>query len=755
MRLSGREIWGAAGVFTILFGRPVSAQPSSRSMVVGGIGTGYLRIAETGAHAAMRINPALRGETDIRKGTFVSVWFQTQTSSGAKILQTEPVHGLPTVAAVKTEAAFPQAHAVVEDPTLPVAVTLRWLGPLIPHDLRESTSPSVVLVFTLRNIARAPMDAAVAVSLENILGEGDTETTGPFADRSGNTVAAAVTGGASAYGLDFRCTAAPGVLPNSRLPYNARGTMALLVESGSPDLQLSSAGWNANRSPGWWEQFSREGKVQGTVPAGVQGQVHPAGVVCIRAPLKAEQQRTFAFVIAWHTPRHYLTTDVEVGHFYEKMYDNAVEVGRAALEGRLLRQALVDEWQNRLKASTLPSWLVSAMFREISGTAISAVVTRDSGFGSAEPGPSLFTSRTPVAQAWAVMPVMSSLFPLLYRQELDRSLTAVSAANPVPRRSLETDLTAAVPGSPEEMRRQAAVTAWALWRYAAATSDTVLLNRHYPAVKRLAEETLALPSAETPMQMLLLDFAAEMATMMQDRRFAERLKSRPNLRSTPPRSFREDLPLAAALQPVSGNRTDRENQSFRSVILEGRTGTEAGLGLLKSGDLSSAEGRLETAMIRGTAAGAWLAAQMILGVDLNTTTDTLTLRPITRQGQTSLRGPVFSAAHWGWMEYSAQAGRTSVLFRMDRYLPAAAPKRAADPDTGERTPFRAVGIRVARVRLPNSQGEMDVQATVGRSTLAGKLQRSQLGLEFVLDAPIELSAGMRIEFILKPRTVTP
>ena len=59
-------------------------------------------------------------------------------------------------------------------------------------------------------------------------------------------------------------------------------------------------------------EFEREGAVSGEVAAGVEGKVHPAGVVAVKVPLKDGETREIPFVVTWYTPRHWTTGGAEM-----------------------------------------------------------------------------------------------------------------------------------------------------------------------------------------------------------------------------------------------------------------------------------------------------------------------------------------------------------------------------------------------------------------------------------------------------------
>jgi len=405
---------------------------------LGGIGCGTFEILTDGTIAHATINNNWDRPTGDLKGCFAAVWTNAGGRVTARALKLRSEYGLPAVAALDYRGLFPQAHLEYPDPALPINVSLRAHSFLVPHDLKNSSLPAALFVFTLKNESRGPVEAAVALSWENFLGVGGNTATGEFADRTGNAVTP-IPSTEGIFGLRFSSPLQPALAPPDRLRYNALGTYALLVQPTVPDAQITLAEWNVlDAAPGWWASFAKEGTVVGTLGAGKEGSVHPAGVLAVKVALKDKESREVPFVVAWHTPRHYTLSGTEYGHLYQKSFEDAVEVGRYALENRLSLAALTDEWQNLLLRSTLPSWLIHRLINDASVLFTNTVLTRDSGLAMSEPGPSLFAmleSPTDGGGALGAMDhrflaqaLLSAWFPALDLQEL-RQFKALQASS--------------------------------------------------------------------------------------------------------------------------------------------------------------------------------------------------------------------------------------------------------------------------------------------------------------------------------------
>jgi uncharacterized protein (DUF608 family) len=309
----------------------IRSQRLLNGVPLGGIGCGTFQLLTDGTISQATINNNRDHPIGDLPGCFAALWTDAGGRKLSRVLSLQNAYQLPAISAIEYRGLFPQAFLEYPDPALPVRLSLRAFSPLIPADLKNSSLPVALFVFTLKNESRAPVEASLVFSWENFLGVGGSAARGAFSDRNGNSVKPLPSRNGQ-FGLLLDSLALPAVLPANRLVYNARGNYALMTQPAIPEAKVMTAGWNAREAkPAWWEEFQREGTISGTVGAGEEGRVHPAGAVCVKIALKERETREIPFVIAWHTPRHYTITDAQYGHFYEKSFADAAEVARYAL----------------------------------------------------------------------------------------------------------------------------------------------------------------------------------------------------------------------------------------------------------------------------------------------------------------------------------------------------------------------------------------------------------------------------------------
>lgn len=140
----------------------------------GGVGSGNVSFSGTGQLVAWQIaNNFTSGAHGINGAvvplTFFAAWAKQGRTVKASLLQTVPVADLPTAKALSAENRFPILQVRYET-DLPVEVELEAWSPFIPLNAKDSATPIAVFTFTLHNPTRQPVEAAVMMNLQNIVG---------------------------------------------------------------------------------------------------------------------------------------------------------------------------------------------------------------------------------------------------------------------------------------------------------------------------------------------------------------------------------------------------------------------------------------------------------------------------------------------------------------------------------------------------------------------------------------------------------
>ena len=263
---------------------------------------------------------------------------------------------------------FPFAFVEFEDAALPVEVTLEAFNPFVPLDTDQSSLPTAILRYHLRNPTDEPVEVSVAWTLPNPIGTVDGQTnecrdTGPFRgilfanphcsphDRASGTVALAASGGQV-----------------SRLPYWRHDRYAWPLESSLWRGEVQS----------FWREFETQGRFDDfeEVEPLTDSDLPQRATVCSQLELGAHQVTQVTFAIAWHLP-HRTTfewgfpevaerTGDDVGNHYAARFTNAWSV-MEHLDSHLpeLEKTSAD-FSRCFLQSTLPPPLIDAALNNIS-----------------------------------------------------------------------------------------------------------------------------------------------------------------------------------------------------------------------------------------------------------------------------------------------------------------------------------------------------------------------------------------------------
>jgi hypothetical protein len=556
------------------------------------------------------------------------------------------------------------------------------------------------------------------------------------------------------------------------------------------------AGWNAlDKSPGWWPRFAKEGTVDGTVGAGAEASVHPAGVVALKVSLKAGESRELPFVFAWHTPRFYVSDGTEYGHFYEKMFGSAPEAARFALQNRLAFAALTDEWQNRLLRSTLPPWLIHRLINDAAALAMNSVYTRDSGLAGTKPGPPLFAllDQPGASSALGAMDrrlfahaLLAALFPRLDLAEMDQFAALQNPAGAIPR--VEGNLDESVAGErpiqaghPREgIVGASASFAFQVAQYYLWSGDQRFLDRFYPAAKhalefsasRVLSLAVSSPPAESERALLrgALGGGERLAAAIDDRRFAA--QCREWMYAIKPSSNPADTVLEQWMTASMAVDSARSGPPAPNYGGEGKRGgreesAEKGpVGVLRAA-LAALRGSADAALSGAepstpqplpipadlAEAASWNLLQALSGLLYEPATGRLVLTPQLPRGARIMRLPLFSPALWATFEARAAPNRLQLQFRIDRSLPTASSYETGAKRNGDGSSSAnpgAVVIKQVILPLPPNRA-LQLTASLNLSPVTGKTSEDGRGhIVFTPDGPVTLSAGQRIEFLFRP-----
>ncbi|HZT42166.1 MAG TPA: GH116 family glycosyl-hydrolase [Chthonomonadaceae bacterium] len=355
----------------------VHSQRLESGVPLGGIGTGTFELMTDGTVSRATINNNWSHPTGDLPACFAALWARSGERAVARVLSLHNPYGLPAVSKLDYDGLYPQAVLTFPGDDLPVSVSLQAFSPLVPFDIRNASFPAAAFIVSVKNPAPVPVEISLALSWEDSLGVGGTPQ-GAFSNHTGDTVTS-LPATEGFFGLKF--SGPPPAAEEQRMRDNATGEMTLLAYPPRREAVVTTAGWNAlDARPAWWEAFSSSGDVAGSAPTGVEGKVHPAGVVAVRLTLKPHDAVDIPFAIAWYTPHLYTRGGLDLGHYYQTLFPDSGQAARALLQDWRTLLTLTQEWQMRLQFSDLPRWLVRRLIDCAAPLTTHTVHTRDGRF---------------------------------------------------------------------------------------------------------------------------------------------------------------------------------------------------------------------------------------------------------------------------------------------------------------------------------------------------------------------------------------
>lgn len=470
--------------------------PARSGTPIGGVGAGTFQVNSDGSIGQGAWTHNAQRPFQNLSGCFASIWTKRGERTQARSLTLKNAYGLPNVQSLEFQGLFPEAFLRPIDSAIPLQVRLRVFSPLIPHDLRNSSFPAGLFLFELKNPSAVPIEVSVLLSWENVLGAGGTAMLGEVRKRNGGAVRALLDE-QGFFGIEMQGPVlTSGNSASEHFQDNTTGEMALMVRPPRKEVTITTAEWNALSRPQWWEQFAKEGAVEGTVGLGQEGKTHPAGAIAVRLTLRPGDYVDIPFAVAWHIPHHFALSGVDYGDYAGKHFPSAVRTAQELLTEYHHLIALTEEAQRRLLNSNLPRPLVSQVINCASVLYTHITHGRGgecgllSGVGEAGEAQSGADFASPF-ETLAASGLLAAYFPHLNATNLERIASTQSAdgAMPAYTGNVERGYTVALPQSDTrndnatvQIQNTSAylllVEQHCLW-----TEDTEALRFHYPKVQ--------------------------------------------------------------------------------------------------------------------------------------------------------------------------------------------------------------------------------------------------------------------------------
>lgn len=348
---------------------------------LGGIGSGSVSLGGRGDLRDWEIcnRPNKHGELPY---TFFALWAQKgKEKPVAKILERQylppytrggfgiPQNQLAGVARLddaEFTGAYPFAHMRFFDKEMPVDIELEAWNPFIPLNTDDSAIPVAIFSWTLKNPSDKPVNASIAFSLANEIGNlyTDVQDHKPGLGENINQYKESDV----ARGIYLSSLKVKPETPHY-------GSMAMLTPWREVDIQTEwySGGW-WDKCHLFWDDFSDDGAVKTIKESkpSKDGQGAHASMV-LHIDLAPGEEKTVPVILAWHFPwrENYWNSEPELrgkimkNHF-GNLFDDAWNAGLYTIEHLQRLQRETRAFQQALFSSTLPEPVIDAVSSQLS-----------------------------------------------------------------------------------------------------------------------------------------------------------------------------------------------------------------------------------------------------------------------------------------------------------------------------------------------------------------------------------------------------
>ncbi len=347
------------------------------------------------------------GEEPLVRGLFTGLWYSscedyTYRGCGPWVVM-EPYH-LPwakPVEAIEMEVRYPVVTLSYRDSALDelgVKAIAELASPLVPGDLRASSTPAVPLRLKVINnggsrvrasvmvISRNPARSAGARARSQVIAAG--RWTGIIMRAEGVEERHPLLGGALAVALEGRATGSAFTVSSSDRPQLVNALRRLLVD------------------------FRGDGALSGAAEASSSTLDVFAALASDTATLEPGSSAEFNLVIAWHFPNHVDAAGVRVGHYYENFFPGVEQVIDYALTSDIIGRA--ERVSQALYDVSYPQYVADLVSAQLTSVPKLTWLTRDGHFGVWEGGPGCCGLNTVDVMLWAFAGLVN-LYPELVK----------------------------------------------------------------------------------------------------------------------------------------------------------------------------------------------------------------------------------------------------------------------------------------------------------------------------------------------------
>ncbi len=312
--------------------------------------------------------------------------------------------GLPRFRHAVFEGAFPFARLYLEDPQVPLRVTLEAYNPFIPLNPDDSGLPIAIFNFTLTNPTDSAVEVVLFANMENKLG---------YPEVGGGVIEAVDTG--LVRGLKMFTRKHPPESPRY-------GTLALVSTHSDVRVQTHwlRAGWFDTLDRFW--QLAREGRLDENAEPAVRDEGTDVGSIALRATVPAQGEITLPVWIAWHIPNFEMYWSPAEQkpvwrNYYAKLHTDALAVAEYVAQNIQRLEGDTRAFAHALWSSTLPEAVLDAVSSQISILKTTTCLRLPDGtfYGWEGCNPTVGCCEGTCTHVWNYAQALPYLFPSLER----------------------------------------------------------------------------------------------------------------------------------------------------------------------------------------------------------------------------------------------------------------------------------------------------------------------------------------------------
>ncbi len=430
------------------------------SMPVGGIGAGCIQMDGYGRPAIWQIFGNYRAMRI--PDSLLAIRCKVGASAPAvRALQGAAAGPFAGMRTVRFQGEYPFGWWRLEDPALPLDVTLEVFSPLVPGNARDSAFPAAVFRVTVRNRSSKQAHVHLLAVQQNALGlDPNHEPEGLQAPSYG--------------GNHNRVISQPGLSVVAMSREDSPGTMALAAVG-----RTVAAAADCGDLDAVCKAFTETGQVGGPAetPPSPQGRTFDAAM-SVPMHLRPNESRTQAFFLTWHMPGqvHGEGAWQAKGCMYENWWPDAPAVAvelKRRLPELLARTRL---YHDTLYASNLPRWLLDRISSQVAILRSKTCFWGKDGYFGAWEGCNAGQGccMGNCSHVWHYAQAHARLWPELGRRMREQELRQTTAEGAVPHR--QPDAFPAFDGQ--------CGTILGAYREHLCSADDAWLREHWPTIRR-------------------------------------------------------------------------------------------------------------------------------------------------------------------------------------------------------------------------------------------------------------------------------